>query len=129
MALDGARAARPLRVAICLAHFRPVVGGAERQMFELARRWASWACEPAVFTRYMPGSAVPAGDVQQIIAAIGSRLLRRLALISHPFPALSAEAFAELKGIGCELSTICAAANHDLDRVAGGQVAERRVSS
>jgi hypothetical protein len=129
MALDGARAARPLRVAICLAHFHAVVGGAERQMFKLARRWASWACEPAVFTRYMPGSAVPAGDVQQIIAAIGSRLRRRLAL-NHPrFLAPSAEASAELRSFGCELSTIRVAANHDLDRVAGGQVAERRVSS
>ncbi|HVW39659.1 MAG TPA: glycosyltransferase family 4 protein, partial [Pirellulales bacterium] len=55
MAPDGARSARPLRVAICLAHFHPVVGGAERQMFQLARRWASWGHEPVVFTRHAPG--------------------------------------------------------------------------
>jgi L-malate glycosyltransferase len=46
---------RPLRIAICLAHFHPVVAGAERQMFQLAERWARWGHEPRVFTRYVPG--------------------------------------------------------------------------
>jgi glycosyltransferase involved in cell wall biosynthesis len=48
-------ARRRLRIAICLAHFHPVVGGAERQMFQLAERWARWDCEPVVFTRTAPG--------------------------------------------------------------------------
>jgi glycosyltransferase involved in cell wall biosynthesis len=46
---------RRLRIAICLAHFHPVVGGAERQMFQLAQRWAKWGHEPVVFTRVAPG--------------------------------------------------------------------------
>lgn len=181
MASDGARSARPLRVAICLAHFHPVVGGAERQMLQLAQRWARWGHEPVVFTRsvrglprreivegveilrvirsvplgplfglsyiaslaaqlvrhagrfdvvlngqipweavatglvcplfgkqamVMPASTGPAGDVQQIIAAKGSWLLRRLVLNNHRFLALSAEASAELQSLGCEPSTI-----------------------
>jgi glycosyltransferase involved in cell wall biosynthesis len=48
-------ARRRLRIAICLAHFHPVVGGAERQMFQLAERWAQWDQEPVVFTRTAPG--------------------------------------------------------------------------
>ena len=48
-------ARRRLRIAICLAHFHPVVGGAERQMFQLAERWAQWDQEPVVFTRNTPG--------------------------------------------------------------------------
>src|SRR5581483_8688089 len=47
-------ARRRLRIAICLAHFHPVVGGAERQMFQLAERWARWNHEPVVFTRTAP---------------------------------------------------------------------------
>ncbi len=45
----------PLRIAVCLAYFHPVVGGAERQMFQLAERWARWGHEPVVFTRPLPG--------------------------------------------------------------------------
>lgn len=55
MSSQGALAVRPLRVAICLAHFHPVVGGAERQMLQLAQRWARWGHEPVVFTRRVPG--------------------------------------------------------------------------
>lgn len=46
---------RRLRIAICLAHFHPVVGGAERQMLQLAQRWAQWGHEPVVFTRSARG--------------------------------------------------------------------------
>lgn len=55
MSSQGALAVRPLRVAICLAHFHPVVGGAERQMLQLAQRWARWGHQPIVFTRRVPG--------------------------------------------------------------------------
>jgi glycosyltransferase involved in cell wall biosynthesis len=49
---SSARSARRrLRIAICLAHFHPVVGGAERQMLQLAQRWAQWGHEPVIFTR------------------------------------------------------------------------------
>lgn len=181
MALRGAPSARPLRVAICLAHFHPVVGGAERQMLQLAQRWARWGHEPVVFTRsvrglprreivdgveifrvirtvplgplfglsyiaslaaqlvrhagrfdvvlngqipweavatglvcpllgkqamVMPASTGSAGDVQQIVSAKGSWLLRRLVLNNHRYLALSAEASAELQSLGCELSSI-----------------------
>jgi glycosyltransferase involved in cell wall biosynthesis len=44
-----------LRIAICLAHFHPIVGGAERQMLQLAQRWAKWGHEPVVFTRACAG--------------------------------------------------------------------------
>ena len=46
---------RPLRIAICLAHFHPTVGGAERQMQQLAERWARWGHQPLVFTRRVAG--------------------------------------------------------------------------
>lgn len=46
---------RPLRIAICLAHFYPTVGGAERQMQQLAERWARWGHRPLVLTRHVPG--------------------------------------------------------------------------
>ncbi len=51
-AADGQR---PLRIAICLSHFHPRVGGAERQMQQLAERWARWGHEPLVLTRRVPG--------------------------------------------------------------------------
>lgn len=41
----------PLRIAVCLSHFHPTVGGAERQLFQLAERWARWGHEPLVITR------------------------------------------------------------------------------
>lgn len=40
-----------LRIAVCLAHFYPVVGGAERKMQQLAERWSSWGHRVLVFTR------------------------------------------------------------------------------
>src|SRR3569623_1705396 len=45
----------PLRIAICLSHFHPTVGGAERQIFQLAERWAEWGHEPLVITRRLAG--------------------------------------------------------------------------
>lgn len=51
-AADGER---PLRIAICLSHFHPMVGGAERQMQQLAERWASWGHHVVVLTRRLPG--------------------------------------------------------------------------
>jgi glycosyltransferase involved in cell wall biosynthesis len=48
---------RPLRIAVCVAYFHPIVGGAERQMFQLAERWARWGHQPVVFTRRLPGQA------------------------------------------------------------------------
>lgn len=51
---------RPLRIAVCVAYFHPIVGGAERQMFQLAERWARWGHEPVVFTRRLRGQ--PARD-------------------------------------------------------------------
>lgn len=166
----------PLRIAICLAHFHPAVGGAERQMFQLAERWARSGHEPVVFTRRMPGlprrevldgleirrvirslplgplfgasfisslaaqlvrhagrfdvvvdgqapweavatglvcpllgkpamvmpaSTGPVGDIQQILEARGSWLLRRLVLRNHLFVAISSQAAAELRQLGC----------------------------
>jgi len=44
-----------MRIAIALSHFWPTVGGAERQMFELARRWARAGCRVTVFTRKLEG--------------------------------------------------------------------------
>ena len=46
---------RPLGIAICLAHFHPMVGGAERQMRQLAARWSEWGHRPIVFTRAVAG--------------------------------------------------------------------------
>ncbi|HVX61363.1 MAG TPA: glycosyltransferase family 4 protein [Pirellulales bacterium] len=44
-----------LRIAVCLSHFHPTVGGAERQLFQLAERWARWGHEPLVITRRLDG--------------------------------------------------------------------------
>ena len=44
----------PIRIAVCLSHFHPTVGGAERQLFQLARRWARWGHTPVVLTRRLP---------------------------------------------------------------------------
>ncbi|HEX5446317.1 MAG TPA: glycosyltransferase family 4 protein, partial [Pirellulales bacterium] len=52
---EAADGQRPLKIAICLAHFHPVVGGAERQMQQLAERWARWGHRPTVLTRRMTG--------------------------------------------------------------------------
>ena len=56
----------PLKIAICLAHFHPVVGGAERKMQQLAERWTRCGHRSFVLTRAM--SELPAremlGDVE-----------------------------------------------------------------
>lgn len=44
-----------LRIAVCLSHFHPTVGGAERQLFQLAERWARWGHEPLIITRRLAG--------------------------------------------------------------------------
>jgi glycosyltransferase involved in cell wall biosynthesis len=44
-----------LRIAVCLSHFHPTVGGAERQLFQLAQRWAAWGHAPLVLTRSVQG--------------------------------------------------------------------------
>lgn len=46
---------RRLRIAICVAHFHPVVGGSERQMERLAERFSDLGHEVFVLTRTMPG--------------------------------------------------------------------------
>lgn len=46
---------RRLRIAICVAHFQPVVGGSERQMQRLAERWSEQGHEVFVLTRTMRG--------------------------------------------------------------------------
>lgn len=181
MASKQGPAARPLRIAICLAHFHPAVGGAERQMFQLAQRWARSGHEPVVFTRRMPGlprrevidgveirrvirsvalgplfglsyiaslaaqlvrhagrydvvidgqapweavatglvcpwlhkpaivvpaSTGPVGDIQQIVDAKGSWLLRQFVLRNHLFVAISSQAAAELRALGCPEDSI-----------------------
>ena len=40
-----------LRIVVCLSHFHPTVGGAERQLLHLARHWASWGHTVHVITR------------------------------------------------------------------------------
>jgi glycosyltransferase involved in cell wall biosynthesis len=192
MASKLGTAARPLRIAICLAHFHPAVGGAERQMFQLAQRWARSGHEPVVFTRHMPGlprreviegveirrvirsialgplfglsyiaslaaqlvrhagrydvvidgqapwetvatglvcpwlhkpavvvpaSTGPVGDIQQIVDAKGSWLLRRFVLRNQLFIAISSQAAAELKALGCPEDSIRRISNGvDLER-------------
>lgn len=49
---------RRLRIAICVAHFHPVVGGSERQMQRLAERFRERGHEVFVLTRAMRGQAV-----------------------------------------------------------------------
>ncbi|QDU62439.1 N,N'-diacetylbacillosaminyl-diphospho-undecaprenol alpha-1,3-N-acetylgalactosaminyltransferase [Planctomycetes bacterium Pan216] len=51
--LDVTSAAKP-RIAICISHFHPVVGGAEQYLLRLARRWAQAGHEPIVITRQQP---------------------------------------------------------------------------
>jgi glycosyltransferase involved in cell wall biosynthesis len=192
MASNQSPAARPLRIAICLAYFHPAVGGAERQMFQLAQRWARAGHEPVVFTRRMPGlprreviegveirrvirsialgplfgatyiaslaaqlvlhaarydvvidgqapweavatglvcpllrkpaivvpaSTGPLGDIQQIVDAKGSWLLRQFVLRNHLFIAISSQAAAELKALGCPEDSIRRISNGvDLER-------------
>lgn len=50
-------APRRPRIAICLSHFYPTIGGAEGQLLSLAERWALGGHEPLVFTRSLAGAA------------------------------------------------------------------------
>lgn len=52
-----------MRIAICLSHFYPAVGGAERQLLQLAQRWTAAGHPTLVFTRSMPG--LPPREVVQ----------------------------------------------------------------
>lgn len=45
----------PLRIVICLSQFHPAVGGAERQLLQLARHWAAWGHTVRVITRPVKG--------------------------------------------------------------------------
>ncbi|HWB12346.1 MAG TPA: glycosyltransferase family 4 protein [Pirellulales bacterium] len=66
-----------LRIAVCLSHFHPVVGGAERKMQQLAERWARLGHQPFVLTRVLPGSnrreEVDGVEINRVIhtAAVG----------------------------------------------------------
>lgn len=51
----AAQPTSPLRIAICLSHFYPTVGGAERQLLQLARRWDAAGHGVHVFTRTLAG--------------------------------------------------------------------------
>jgi glycosyltransferase involved in cell wall biosynthesis len=44
-----------MRIAVCLSHFFPTVGGAERQMQQLARRWVAAGNPTVVLTRPVRG--------------------------------------------------------------------------
>lgn len=183
---------RPLRIVICLAHFYPVVAGAERQMFQLAERWARRGHQTHVFTRYVPGlprhetmagitvhrvirtlpwgplfglsfigslagkllrfarrydvvldgqvpweavatgmvcpmlgkpsvvvpaSTGPLGDIQQVLEARGSWLLRRLVCRNSRFVAISSQVRRELTSLGCRGSAVRDITNGvDIDR-------------
>jgi glycosyltransferase involved in cell wall biosynthesis len=47
---------RSLQIAICLSHFHPTVGGAERQLLQLARLWAAEGHKVVVITRPVQGA-------------------------------------------------------------------------
>lgn len=172
---------RPLRIVICLAHFHPVVAGAERQMFQLAECWSRRGHQTHVFTRYVPGlprretvagitihrvirtvpwgplfglsfigslavrllrfarrydivldgqvpweavatgmvcpllgkpsvvvpaSTGPLGDIQQVLEARGSWLLRWLVCRNSRFVAISTQVRRELASLGCRASAV-----------------------
>lgn len=48
-------ATRRFGIALCLSHFYPTVGGAERQLFQLARQWQAAGHPVVVFTRTLAG--------------------------------------------------------------------------
>jgi glycogen(starch) synthase len=182
---------RRLRIAICLAHFHPIVGGSERRMQQLAERWSAWGHEVFVLTRagrglpphealgkvqihrvirtlefgpafgatyigslsaqlalrrrqydvvvagQLPWDAVatgfaarrlgkaaiafaastgPAGDVQQLLRAKGSRLLCRLVRSNPRLIAISSQARQELLDLGCQPEQVVHSTNGvDLD--------------
>lgn len=43
-----------MRIAVCLSHFHPTVGGAERQLLSLCRHWTALGHQCLVFTRNLP---------------------------------------------------------------------------
>jgi len=63
-----------LRIAVCLSHFHPTVGGAERQLFQLALRWAAWGHQPVVLTRPVPGlprrEVVEGIEIRRVISTV-----------------------------------------------------------
>lgn len=65
---------RPLRIAICLSHFHPTVGGAERQLFQLAACWARWGHRPLVLSRRLPGLArrevIEGIEIRRVISTV-----------------------------------------------------------
>lgn len=67
---------RPLRIAVCLSHFHPTVGGAERQAFQLAERWARWGHEPLVITRRLSGQPscemVSGIEIRRVIGTVSA---------------------------------------------------------
>lgn len=181
-----------LRIAICVAHFHPVVGGSERQMQQLAERWSDCGHEVFVLTRAVRGlpthetlgkvqihrvirtlafgpafgatylaslaaqlvarrrqydvlvagqlpweavatgfaarrlgkpavafaaSTGPAGDVEQLLRAKGSRFLCRLVRSNSRLIALSSQARQELLALGCDEKQVVNSTNGvDLDR-------------
>jgi glycosyltransferase involved in cell wall biosynthesis len=181
-----------MRIAICLSHFHPVVGGAERGLQRLAEYWATRGHQPFVITRPVPGaparetiagveilrvlrtaslgplfgatfianlatqllrrashfdvivagqlpwesvatgivsrilrrpsvvfavSTGPVGDVQQILDARGTALLRRLVRNNSRFVALCEQGSKELLALGCPEQTIVRSSyGVDLDR-------------
>ncbi|HEV3020810.1 MAG TPA: glycosyltransferase family 4 protein, partial [Pirellulales bacterium] len=63
-----------MRIAVCLSHFHPTVGGAERQLFQLAERWAAWGHAPVVLTRSVSGSprreVIQGIEIRRVISTI-----------------------------------------------------------
>ncbi len=63
-----------MRIAVCLSHFYPTVGGAERQLFQLASRWAAWGHEPVVFTRSVRGlprcEVIEGIEIRRVISTV-----------------------------------------------------------
>jgi len=63
-----------LRIAVCLSHFHPTVGGAERQLFQLASRWAAWGYEPVVITRSARGlprcEVIEGIEIRRVISTV-----------------------------------------------------------
>lgn len=54
--IDRGKPTRRLRIAICISHFHPVIGGSERQMQRLAERWTQRGHQVSVLTRTRPDS-------------------------------------------------------------------------
>ena len=63
-----------MRIVVCLSHFHPTVGGAERQLFQLAVRWAAGGHHPVVLTRRVPGlprrEVVEGIEIRRVISTV-----------------------------------------------------------